>query len=61
MKAFSIKTFLKSILPDAVSIGGIALLGYGLFLFKPWISYSVVGLLLLLFGLLMGRREANSK
>jgi len=55
------KTFFKSILPDAVSFGGISLLGYGLFLFKPWVSYSVVGLLLLLFGLLMGQREAISK
>lgn len=55
------KTFFKSILPDAVSLGGISLLGYGLFLFKPWVSYSVVGLLLLLFGLLMGQREAISK
>ena len=45
MKAFNIKTFFKFMLPDAVSICGIFLIGYGLFLFKPWVSYSVVGLL----------------
>jgi len=39
------------VLPDIMIIIGLALLGYGLFLFAPWVSFSVVGGLLFLIGL----------
>lgn len=43
---------------DLVSFSGLALLGYGLFLFSPWVSYSVVGALLIVAGVFLGRNEA---
>lgn len=51
MKQFNVQTFFKSILPDAVSLGGIALLGYGLFIFEPWVSYSASGFLISVYAL----------
>jgi len=61
MKNFNFLIFFKSILPDAISICGISLIGYGLFIFEPWVSFTVVGALVLLFGLFLGKREAISK
>jgi len=34
--------------------GGLGLLGYGLFLYLPWVSFSVCGLILMTVGWLMG-------
>ena len=34
--------------------GGLSLLGYGLFLYLPWVSYSVCGVILMAVGWLMG-------
>jgi len=45
------------ILPDIFALAGLSLLGYGLFLFKPWVSFSVCGALLLAGGVFMGRNE----
>jgi len=36
---------------DFFVFGGLSLLGYGLWLFIPWVSFSVSGLLLMLLGL----------
>ena len=38
---------------DVFVFGGIALMGYGLFLLRPWLGYSVAGLLLMIIGYLM--------
>jgi len=38
-------------LRDIFVFGGLALLGYGLYQFIPWVSLSVCGLLLMLLGL----------
>lgn len=42
------------VLPDIMIVVGLALLGYGLFLFAPWVSFSVVGGLLFVLGVLKG-------
>lgn len=34
--------------------GGLILLGYGLFLYLPWVSFSVCGVILMATGWLMG-------
>jgi len=38
---------------DVFVFGGLALLGYGLYLFEPWISFSVCGGLLMIIGYVM--------
>ena len=43
-----------SILADLISIIGLALLGYGLFLFDPRVSYCTVGVLLIAAGYRIG-------
>lgn len=52
-------SFLKKIKvsPDVFLFGGLCLLGYGLFLFKPWVSFAVCGGILMAVGLFMGRVE----
>ena len=37
---------------DILVFGGLAMLGYGLFLFKPWLGFAVPGFLMLILGLL---------
>ena len=44
-----------SILADLISVIGLALLGYGLFLFDPRVSYCTVGVLLIAAGYRIGR------
>jgi uncharacterized membrane protein len=46
-------------LPDIISIIGLALLGYGLFVFQPWVAFAVVGVLLIVFGFSLGRIEVE--
>ena len=46
---------------DMMATAGLLLLGHGLFLFKPWVSFSVVGALLLIGGAMRGRSEALRK
>ena len=38
-------------------IGGLCLFGYGLYLYIPWVSYSVCGFILMAVGWLMEDRE----
>ncbi len=38
---------------DVLLFGGLAMLGYGLHLFHPWIAFSVCGVLLMAIGYLM--------
>ena len=45
-------------LPDLLAIIGLCLLGYGLFLFLPWVSFSVCGALLIAAGVLSGRNDS---
>jgi len=47
------------ILPDLLTIAGLAMLGYGLWLYSEPLSYSVVGALLLTGGLMLGKSEKN--
>lgn len=48
-------------LPDILSFIGLALLGYGLFLFKPWVSYAVCGSLLIVAGAMLGKNEKGGE
>lgn len=60
-----LKTFMKSRLVavyaafdvrDFFVFGGLAMLGYGLYLLRPWIGWSVAGLILMTIGLFIGKR-----
>lgn len=42
-------------LRDCFVFGGIGLMGYGLYLFRPWISFTVCGAILLAIGIFIGR------
>ena len=45
---------LRAMLPDVRDVfvfGGLALMGYGLWLYRPWVAYAACGLVLLLLGL----------
>jgi len=48
---------IQSFLPDVFLFGGLCLLGYGLFLFSPWVSFAICGVLLMAIGLFMGLKE----
>ena len=52
-----IQSFFNKILPDLLAIGGISSIGYGLYLYCPWVSFVVVGVLILAGGILLGRGE----
>lgn len=42
---------------DVIFVGGLALLGYGLFLFLPWVSFAVCGAFLIAMSLFMAKGE----
>lgn len=44
-------------LRDCFVFGGLALLGYGLYQFQPWVSFTVCGAILLAIGLFIGRSK----
>ena len=48
-------------LPDLLAIIGLCLLGYGLFLFHPWVSFSACGALLIAAGVLSGRNDSANE
>jgi len=35
------------------------MLGYGLWIFEPWVCYSVIGFILMFTGVAMGKNERN--
>ena len=43
-------------LQDFFVFGGLALLGYGLWMFSPWLGLAIPGAILLCFGLFVGKR-----
>lgn len=55
MKAFILKVASHVEFCDVCLFGGFALLGYGLWLYLPWLSYVVCGGVLMSIGLFMGR------
>jgi hypothetical protein len=42
-------------LPDFLSLAGFSMLGYGLYMFEPWLSFTICGALLLVAGARMAR------
>lgn len=56
-------SFAASTMWDAFDIrivlffGGLIMLGYGLFLYLPWVSFSVCGIILMATGWLMGGKQ----
>lgn len=44
---------------DSIAVAGLAMLWYGLFQFIPWLSFSVVGSLLIIAGVRLGRSEVS--
>ena len=44
---------------DTFVFGGLVLMGYGLYLFKPWVSFAVVGAVLLWIGLFLGKKKVT--
>jgi len=40
-------------LRDVLAFGGLAIMTYGLYLFRPWIAFSVCGALLMIAGYLL--------
>jgi hypothetical protein len=52
-----IKKFLGAItFRDFLLVGGISLMGYGLYLFIPWVSFTVCGVLILAGGFFMSEK-----
>lgn len=49
-----------NVLPDIMIVLGLALLWYGLFLFAPWVSFSVVGGLVFALGVSKGRSDSET-
>ena len=43
-------------LRDVFVFGGLAMMGYGLYLFKPWVAFTVTGAILCWLGLGVGRK-----
>ena len=42
-------------LRDAFVFGGLSVMGYGLYQFRPWVAYTVCGAILLAIGMFTGR------
>lgn len=52
-----IGNFFKTRLADFVFLIGLIILGYGLWIVQPWLSYSIIGSILLVLGYALGRSE----
>jgi len=52
-----IKGFLTVDIRDIFVFGGLAIMSYGLYLFKPWIAYTIGGMILMALGLFLGRHK----
>ncbi len=46
----------KKIYFDLIGLAGISILGYGLWLYEPFMSYAIVGLILLVLAVLGARK-----
>lgn len=44
---------------DPIVLCGLAMTGYGLYLFRPWVSFAVCGVLLMVGGILMERKHGD--
>lgn len=42
-------------LRDCFVFGGLGVMGYGLYQFRPWVSFTVCGAILLAIGIFIGR------
>jgi hypothetical protein len=42
-------------LRDCFVFGGLGVMGYGLYLFRPWVAFTVCGAILLAIGIFIGR------
>ena len=42
-------------LRDAFVFGGLAVMGYGLYQYRPWVAFTVCGAILLAIGIFIGR------
>lgn len=60
-----LKNFLKSLavgafgafdVRDFFVFGGLSMLGFGLYLLRPWLGFSITGLILMSIGLFIGKR-----
>lgn len=49
---------MTKLLPDLIAMIGLGLLATGLWQFNPALSLCIVGVLLMVFGLLLARRQA---
>ncbi len=55
----TVKKAKSNLLADSLSIVGVALIGYGLYLFNPWVSYTIIGFILLIGGI-SAQRATNA-
>lgn len=46
---------MKALAPDFIFLTGLGMLGTGLYMFEPWVSFAVCGAILTAIGVLMGR------
>jgi len=44
-------------LRDAFAFGGLAVMTYGLYLWRPWVAFAVCGFILMMAGYLMGDKK----
>ena len=44
---------------DLFVFGGLAMMGYGLYLFKPWVAFTVTGAIFCWLGLGIGKKRAK--
>lgn len=42
---------------DVLVFGGLGMLGYGLYLFQPWVGWTVTGGILMGLGIFVGKRD----
>jgi len=49
--------FPKTDIRDVFFIGGLSLLGYGLYLREPWVAFAVCGSILMIAGYAMGEKK----
>ncbi|MEN6375525.1 MAG: hypothetical protein ABFD75_12225 [Smithella sp.] len=54
LKSFSVKAFEAFDARDFLVFGGLILLGYGLYLLRPWFGLAVTGAILIYMGLFHG-------